>query len=115
MNSKKLLELSEYLQKASDLLKELSEEARQEEMEKEFIPRCEFLDMERTAKFLNVSRNSLYRMTHQKVLPYYKAGGRIYFKYSEVIDWMEKNRVESDEEMQSRIAAMLIKRGNLKV
>ena len=115
MDSKKLLELSEYLQKASDLLKELSEEARLEEQERDLIPKCEFLDMERTAKLLNVTRNSLYRMTHQRVLPYYKAGGRIYFKYSEIIDWMESCRVESDEEMQSRIAAMLIKRGSLKV
>jgi len=42
-----------------------------------------------TASFLGISLNYLYKLTHFKMIPFYrsKGGKKIYFKMDEVADW----------------------------
>ncbi|MBC8320133.1 MAG: helix-turn-helix domain-containing protein [Bacteroidetes bacterium] len=49
------------------------------------------------AKYLGISTTTVNKLRSSK-LPYYKLGGRIYFKKQEVDEWMEKTRHKSGGE-----------------
>ena len=39
-------------------------------------------------------------MTHEQTIPFYKPNGKmIYFEKSDILDWIRKNRVASDDEI----------------
>lgn len=48
-----------------------------------------FIDVEGAARFLGISRSKLYKMTADGKLPCYKPEGKLYFKISELQDWIE--------------------------
>ena len=59
------------------------------------------MTLEEASKFLNFSKSTLYKMTCQNRLPYYRPNGkRIYFKKSELEAWIFKHRIKTDEEME---------------
>ncbi|OSZ81140.1 hypothetical protein CAP36_07860 [Chitinophagaceae bacterium IBVUCB2] len=54
------------------------------------------------ANWLGLSHSSLYKMTSDRKLPYYKPGGkRIFFKMEELKAWVLSNRTSSLKELQS--------------
>lgn len=62
-----------------------------------------FLTSVEAAQMLGVKMNYLYKLTHLKKIPYYSPGGKkILFKESELNAFIEKSRVATDEELESR-------------
>ena len=62
----------------------------------------EVLTLEEAAVFMGISRSTLYKMTHNNVIPFYRPNGKlIYFEKSELLAWMRKNRAISQEERPS--------------
>ena len=55
------------------------------------------LTMNEARLFTGLAKSSLYKLTANKAIPHYKADGgkHIYFKKSELEDWMTRNRVSS--------------------
>lgn len=65
------------------------------------ISNKEVLNLKEACRFLDLSKSSLYKLTSKKEIPHYKPSGRkIYFKKIELIQWIEKGKVAtiSDEE-----------------
>jgi excisionase family DNA binding protein len=63
----------------------------------------ETLDFEETASYINQSRSHLYKLTSQGLIPHYKPNGKkIYFKLSELDDWVLKNKVYSADELEEK-------------
>ncbi len=57
------------------------------------------LTFDEAREFLNVSKSTLYKMTFSKKIPHSKPGGkRIYFKKSDLVEWMLKDPVRSHTE-----------------
>lgn len=53
------------------------------------------LDIEELAEFLGKSKVTVYRLKHDKKIPYIKQGNRIYFLKKDVMEWLKSNRRES--------------------
>lgn len=53
------------------------------------------LDIEELAEFLGKSKVTIYRLKHDKKIPYIKQGNRIYFLKKDVMEWLKSNRRES--------------------
>ena len=45
-----------------------------------------------TAKFLNLSKASVYRLVSHRQIPFHKSGGKLYFFEEEVRDWVKDGR-----------------------
>lgn len=59
------------------------------------------LTLNEASEFLNVSKSYLYKMTCQNKLPYYQPNGKkIYFKKSELEEWIFKHRVKTHEDIE---------------
>ena len=55
----------------------------------------EFLNTSQLAKLLGLSKTSIYRLISSRSIPFYKIGHGIRFKRSDVLDYLENNRVKS--------------------
>ena len=68
----------------------------------------EVLTLEEAAMFMGISRSTLYKMTHNNVIPFYRPNGKlIYFEKSLLLEWMRKNRVSSTEEIDENARLVL--------
>lgn len=64
----------------------------------------EFLNLEETANYLSLSKSKLYKLTSKKEIPHYKPSGKIiYFKRSEINEWVFKNKITSVEELENEL------------
>lgn len=62
------------------------------------------------AKYLSLSPRYLYRLTCKRLIPHYKPGKKIYFKRSELDDWMLRNKKASAEEIYQQAAIHSIRK-----
>lgn len=63
----------------------------------------EFLTTKEAAAYLGMALSYLYKMTSKKSIPFYTpTGKKIYFKKSELDDWMNSSRVATNDEIESK-------------
>ncbi len=56
-----------------------------------------FIDVPAAAEFLSVTEKAVRNMVHKRQIPFYRKGRRIRFLMSDLIEWMEEDRVEPHE------------------
>ncbi len=63
----------------------------------------EIQSLKEAAEFLKVSKSCLYKKTSQKQVPYYKPPGckQIYFRKSELEDWLLSNKIKTVAELET--------------
>ena len=73
----------------------------------------EVLTTQEVADYLGVSKSCVYKWTMSRVIPHYKAptGKLCYFNRKEIEDWMQSNRVQTDEEISQQAQTYLKKGG----
>lgn len=60
------------------------------------------LDLEEAALFTGFSTGHLYRLTSGKQIPHFKKSRKLYFKKSELEDWMLEKKILTIDEIQSK-------------
>lgn len=59
----------------------------------------EFLNTDEAHKFLGISKSTLQKMCHKRIITFYKPNGKlVFFKKSDLIKFLEDGRVPSIEE-----------------
>ena len=54
----------------------------------------EVLTVEEASRFMDIARSSLYKMTSDRSIPFYRPNGKmIYFEKADILEWIRKNRV----------------------
>lgn len=68
----------------------------------------EVLNLEEAAMFLGISKSSLYKMTHNQVIPYFKPNNKmVYFEKAELLKWLRQNPVASQAQISEEAQAIL--------
>ena len=66
-------------------------------------------DLEEAASFLGIAKSTLYKMTHENRIPFYKPAGKlIYFEKSVLLDWVRSNRIMSETEIEEEARKKLL-------
>jgi excisionase family DNA binding protein len=74
------------------------------------------LNFNETCKYLELSQSHLYKLTSTGAIPHYKPNGKkIYFNREELDNWLLRNRIDSQNEIEQQAANFLIKKGNIKL
>ena len=74
----------------------------------------EVLTSEEAARYMGVSRSSLYKLTMNRQVPHYKPNGKCcYFNRLELEGWLQTNRVATDAELEQQ-AQTIIRKGGKK-
>ena len=69
----------------------------------------EVLNLEEAANFLGIAKSTLYKMTHENRIPFYKPAGKlIYFEKSVLLEWIRSNRIMSEAELQEEARKKLL-------
>ena len=72
----------------------------------------EVLTSDEAASYMGVSKAYLYKLTMGKKIPHYKPMGKmVYFNRQELEQWLQANRVATDEEISQQAQAYCIKKG----
>ena len=67
------------------------------------------LTLKEAAEFLDFSRSYLYRLTSQGRVPCYKPEGkRVYFDRAELVDWLKRNRIRPQEEIEEKASSYFV-------
>ncbi len=54
-------------------------------------------------EYLNVSKSFLYKLTHKRLIKFYKPSGKkIYFLKSDLLKWVQQNPVNSNESIEQK-------------
>lgn len=68
----------------------------------------EVLTLDECSIFTGYSKNHLYRLTSQRAIPFYKPmGGTIYFRKSEIENWLLQNRKATEMEINSKASTII--------
>lgn len=69
----------------------------------------DLMDIKMTAEYLHVARATVYSMTHKRAVPYYKRGGRLYFKKAELEQWVAGGRRMTVDEIKQAARESLMR------
>ena len=73
--------------------------------------RKDMLSFDEACKFLQLSASCLYKMTSQHRIPFYRPNGkRIYFKRTELDQWLQMNKRAANYELEARAEDFIIKK-----
>lgn len=64
----------------------------------------EFMDLEEASMFLKLKKSTIYQLVFKKEIPYYKSTKKLLFKKNELVDWVEKSKIYSTEELQHNVS-----------
>lgn len=63
------------------------------------------LTLEEVAKYTNYSKSYIYKLTSRREIPCYKPNGKqLYFKRTEIEEWLLSNRKMTNKEIESEVA-----------
>ena len=75
---------------------------------------AKYLTAKQAADYIGASINYLYKLTAGHRLPFYNPMGRkLLFKRTELDAWIEAARVSTNDELETRIETMLMKKGGV--
>lgn len=57
------------------------------------------LTAEEAALYTGYTLKGIYEFTSQKKIPHYKKNGRLYFKKTELDEWLTENRIKTNKEI----------------
>ncbi len=58
-----------------------------------------FMNIEQVASFVGLSKATIYGLTHERCIPHFKTGKRLYFKKSEIVNWISSTKVKTKQEV----------------
>ena len=67
------------------------------------------INIQEAAALLNLSVNTIYEKTSEKLIPHYKHGKKIMFKKSELLAWVESRRVKTIHEIRQEAVSQTLK------
>lgn len=73
------------------------------------IVQKEFLTLEETSVYFNLSKSWLHKRTSKKEIPFYKPKGKIFFKKLELENWIFSSRVMPSIELEENLENYLAK------
>jgi len=91
------LSVEEYIQLIQDIL------SNRKDPEVEINNNTEIMNIDEAAVYLKMAKQTVYSMTSRKILPYFKRGKRVFFRKAELINWLEKGRKYTNEEILTNI------------
>jgi len=74
----------------------------------------EMLNLQETSKYLDISQSHLYKLTSMREIPHFCPNGKkLYFKRSELDQWLQRNKKNSREELASQASSYNFKKRTL--
>jgi excisionase family DNA binding protein len=89
------MEQQRNVRKGSRLQRQIEELQKRMEAVEDILDNAkEVLTVEEASRFMDIASSSLYKMTSDRSIPFYRPNGKmIYFEKSDILAWIRQNRV----------------------
>lgn len=75
----------------------------------------EVLTSVEAAKYMGISMSYLYKLTMRREIPHFKPMGKMcYFNRRELEEWLQSNRVSTDNELKELAQTYCLKKGGVR-
>jgi len=65
------------------------------------VEESEILTIQEAADLLKLAKQTLYQLCNKRAVPYYKKNKRLYFKRSELLDWIDEGKQQTQSELDA--------------
>ena len=72
-------------------------------------PVNELLDAVQVASYLKVTKSAIYKLTSTSEIPHYKNGKKLYFKKSDIDEWIFSKRIKTHNDIEKEAMEYLRK------
>lgn len=62
----------------------------------------EFISLKEAAELLGCSSSTVYKLTSNRKIPFYKPKGKIFFNKNDIIEYIDKSKVECIDEQEEK-------------
>lgn len=72
----------------------------------------EFINIDEASKFLRLKKATIYQMVFKREIPFYKSTKKLLFKKSDLIEWVEKDKILTVKELENNLQQNINKERN---
>lgn len=82
----------------------------EQKIDEQILLKKEVLNFNDACKYLDISASHLYKLTSQKKIPHFcPQGKRLYFNRADIDLWLQQNRQDTTNEIETAAANYIIK------
>lgn len=82
--------------------------------DKTTITMSEVLNLNQAAEYVSLSKSAIYKKTSERNIPHFKQGKKLYFKRSELDEWLTEVRIFTHAEIEKQANDYIMKRGKFR-
>lgn len=82
--------------------------------DKQLAPVAEVLNLNQASEYISLSKSAIYKKTSERNIPHFKKGKKLYFKRSELDEWLTENKISTNVEIEMQATNYILKKGNRK-
>lgn len=68
------------------------------------------LNLTQASEYVSLSKSAIYKKTAERNIPHFKNGKKLYFKRSELDDWLTQNRISTYAEIEQKASEYIRKK-----
>jgi excisionase family DNA binding protein len=74
----------------------------------------EVLNLNQAAEYVSLSKSAIYKKTSERNIPHFKQGKKLYFKQSELDEWLTSLKINTHAEIDKMADDYIMKKGKFK-
>ena len=74
------------------------------------IPIAEVFNLNQAAEYVSLSKSAIYKKTSERNIPHFKKGKKLYFKRSELEEWLTENKICTNAEIEKEADSYILRK-----
>ena len=74
----------------------------------------EVLNLNQAAEYVSLSKSAIYKKTSERNIPHFKQGKKLYFKRSELDNWLTGMKISTRDEIEQEATDYIIRKGKFR-
>ena len=72
------------------------------------------INLNQAAEYVSLSKSTMYKKTAERTIPHFKQGKKLYFKRSELDDWLTAQKISTHAEIEKEADEYIRRKGRFK-
>ena len=72
------------------------------------------LNLNQASEYISLSKSAIYKKTSDRTIPHFKQGKKLYFKSSELNEWLTKQRILTKDEIEKEADKYILRKGKIR-
>ena len=69
------------------------------------------LNLQQASELISLTKSAIYKKTAERTIPHFKQGKKLYFKKNELYEWLTKQKILTNDEIEKVATDYLVRKG----